>query len=501
MLFGADVLRGSPFLMAVVVALLSLSLLCSLSCASSAQLLEPVSAEQVMACANGSAALFDRVFISGDLVLGPQFHGPLRITNSVIEGNVSCKGTTFSSPVDFENTTFSKAAIFNSSRFLGCANFNATSFMGPTSFNLSRFPESGTFDFVRFLELADFSGVSFDTFATFYMADFQGDALFSFSEFDGAYANFESTSFSGFVDFSGCQFNSYGTFAYDIFLDSSDFHGSKFSNGANFLGSQFFAAADFSRTHFIEDSFFNQMTFNGSALISNAKFDGPAFFNDTIFRRDADFDNARFMASTDMSNALFEGDLSLNSSAISGMVLEGSRFSDGSRLYLNHANFDRLMVDWIEIKEIINFDSSAYLALIKNYKELGRSSDANECYYEYRYLNQVRKPVGFSRLLDTVAWLTCGYGVRPHYALFCGAFLILVFAFIYLTGRGVEGFGHIHGIELVGAALFYSTIAFTANSKGLPLKGRYKYIGIAEGIMGWLLMALFLVTLGRLIIG
>ncbi len=51
------------------------------------------------------------------------------------------------------------------------------------------------------------------------------------------------------------------------------------------------------------------------------------------------------------------------------------------------------------------------------------------------------------------------------------------------------------------ASLFYSTIAFTANSKELPLRGRYKYLGIAEGIVVWLLMALFLVTLGRLIIG
>jgi len=100
-----------------------------------------------------------------------------------------------------------------------------------------------------------------------------------------------------------------------------------------------------------------------------------------------------------------------------------------------------------------------------------------------------------------LAWLSCGYGVRPHYALLCGMVVILLFSIIYWLGRGVEGFHDIHGHQLMLASLFYSTIAFTANSKGLPLRGQYKYLGIAEGIVGWLLMALFLVTLGRLIIG
>jgi hypothetical protein len=159
------------------------------------------------------------------------------------------------------------------------------------------------------------------------------------------------------------------------------------------------------------------------------------------------------------------------------------------------------MVDWSYIQNIISFDNSAYLALIKNYKDLGRGNDANDCYYEYRYLSQSRKEIGFSKFLDVVAWLACGYGVRPNYTLLCGASVIFLFSIVYLTGRGVEGFQNIHGLELFAGSLYFSTIAFTANSKGLPLRGRYKYLGIVEGIIGWLLMALFLVTLGRVIIG
>ena len=183
------------------------------------------------------------------------------------------------------------------------------------------------------------------------------------------------------------------------------------------------------------------------------------------------------------------------------MVFDGTAFRQGSRLYLAKADINRMIVSWSQIKDIISYDTAAYLALIKNYKDLGQGNDASECYYEYRYLNQAHKPIGFSKFLDMVAWLTCGYGVRPHYALFCGMVIILLFAIIYWAGRGVEGFHDIHGHQLIVASFFYSIIAFTANSKGLPLRGRFKYLGIMEGIVGWLLMALFLVTLGRVIIG
>jgi hypothetical protein len=434
--------------------------------------LREISAQEVMASANNSLTVYDRVIITGDLFLNKNQYNPLRITNSVFKDNVSCKGVTFYGDVNFENTTFQKNAIFNETKFLTAANFNATRFLGEATFNMSRFPDSGTFDFTYFNRVANFESVWFDKFATFYNATFMGDAQFSFSEFNGAYANFESVRCIGDVYFYGSQFNTYCTFANARLEKNADFHATKYSNGVGFFQTWIFGQAD-----------------------------GPVFFNDTAFFKDANFDNSQFQAPTDISNAVFNGDLKLNSTKIVRMVLDGATFGKGSHLYLAKADINRLIVSWSQIRDILSFDTAAYLSLIKNYKDLGQSNDANECYYEYRYLNQARKSIGFSKFLDTVAWLTCGYGVRPHYALFCGMVIILIFSLIYWTGRGVEGFHDIHGHQLMVASLFYSTIAFTANSKGLPLRGHYKYLGIAEGIVGWLLMALFLVTLGRLIIG
>jgi len=460
-----------------------------------------LSAQDVMAAGNITPIALDRVVINGDFYLGKNQVNSIRITNSIFRGNVSCEGTVFNGEVDFENTTFQKNAIFNETKFMTAANFNATHFMGGAIFNMSRFEDGGTFDFAYYNETADYESVWFDKFATFYNATFVKDAQFSFSLFDGAYANFEFVSCMGGAYFYGSQFNTYCAFTDARLEKIADFHGTKYSDGASFIRTKFFGPADFRRSRFIADSLFYQAFFNDTATFSNTNFEGPALFNDTVFSRDANFDSVQFLSPADMSNAAFDGNLLMNNTKITRMVFDDATFGKETRLYLAKADINRLMVSWSEIKDIINFDSAAYLSLIKNYKDLGQSSDANECYYELRYLNQGNKPLGFAKLLDIVAWLTCGYGVRPQYALFFGLVVILTFAFIYWSGRGVEGFHDIHGHQLMVASLFYSTIAFTANSKGLPLRGRYKYLGIAEGIIGWLLMALFLVTLGRLIIG
>jgi hypothetical protein len=450
--------------------------------------LREISSREIMANANDSPTVYDRVLVTGDLLLNIDQYNSIRITNSIFRDNVICKGITFYGDVDFENTSFQRNAVFNETKFMTMANFNATHFLGEASFNMSRFA-------------ADFESVWFDKLATFYNATFMGDVQFAFSEFNGAYANFESVQCIGDVYFYGSQFNSYCTFSDARLEKNADFHATKYSNGVGFFHTQFFGQANFARSRFIADSIFSQAHFNDTANFLIANFDGPVFFNDTVFCSDANFDNVQFQAPTDMSYAAFKGDLKMNSTKIARMVLDGSAFSEGSRLYLAKADINRLIVSWSQIRDILSFDTAAYLSLIKNYKDLGQSNDANECYYELRYLNQSHKPLGISKLLDILAWITCGYGVRPHYALLCGMVIILIFSIIYWAGRGVEGFHDIHGHQLMVASLFYSTIAFTANSKGLPLRGRYKYLGIAEGIVGWLLMALFLVTLGRLIIG
>jgi hypothetical protein len=462
---------------------------------------EEISAEDILVAANSSPVVLDGVAVIGDLDLNqPQLYS-IKIANSLIDGNISCNGITFFENIDFSNTTFKRSALFNGTKFMREANFNNSHFSGNASFNMSRFPEGGTFDFAYFGEQADFGNVWFDKFATFYNATFSQDAPFYLSQFDGAYANFEFTHFLKDADFTGSSFNTYGSFEGTTIEGYADLHATQFDNGANFFNSSFLGPANFGRSHFSLNSIFSGASFHQDTNFLDARFDGATFFDSSRFWGNAIFDNAQLLATADFRGAIFDKDLSMNSTKIVKMDLEGAAFGKGSRLFLAKADINRLMVPWDAIEDILSYDTSAYLSMVKNYKDLGQSSDANDCYYEYRRLNQMQKEFGTSKFLDTVAWLSCGYGVRPHYALYCGAFIILLFSIALFLGRGVHGFEDLHGAHLAVASLYYSTIAFTANSKGLPFNGHYKYLGIAEGIIGWLLMALFLVTLGRLMIG
>ena len=459
-----------------------------------------ISAKEVQANAKTGPVIYDQVAVIGDLELNSTQYN-LRITNSRITGNITCSGTTFGEKVDFSNTLFEGDAAFNGTKFLSEANFNCSHFEGDTSFNMSTFIKGGTFDFASFTALQILPMSGFDQFGTFYNASFLGDAQFYLSQFNGAYANFEETRYLGDAHFSGCQFNTYSSFAGAKFERTANFQGSKFVNGASFQYAKILGSANFARSHLTEDSLLSEMYFGDSADFTNTKFDGPLFFVNTRFCGDALFNNSQFLAPTDFSGAQFDKDLAMNNTKINTMMLEDSVFSVGSRLFLAKADLNRFMVSWSQIQNILSYDNSAYLSLVKNFRDIGQSSDANDCYYEYRYLNQNRKGIGVSKFLDMVAWITCGYGVRPHHALACGAVVILIIALIIWSGKGLEGFNDLSEQQKVTSSLYYSLIAFTANGKGLPFKGNYRYLGIAEGILGWLLMALFLVTLGRLMIG
>ena len=151
------------------------------------------------------------------------------------------------------------------------------------------------------------------------------------------------------------------------------------------------------------------------------------------------------------------------------------------------------------------------MALIDNYRVLGWPSDEDDCYYKYRRLNQAEKGFEFSKAIDVLAWLSCGYGVRPGYTVAWAVLTILAFALIFWMGDGIrrsakplQGPVEENSVPervVFRNALFFSTCIFLSQGPidFLPT-GKHRYYVIVEGILGWLLLALFLVTLGRIMI-
>jgi len=187
--------------------------------------------------------------------------------------------------------------------------------------------------------------------------------------------------------------------------------------------------------------------------------------------------------------------------------------------------------------------------LTRNFRNLEQFEDEDDCYYQYRKEKQARNTKAIPRLLDRLVWLSCGYGVRPDYTVAWSFSIIIIFGAVFYLGKGLlqserrdaengmvaepsgaggedwslevepGGIGedpppraarHRHDLggassgpehPSFGEAMYFSSLVFIAQAPAYyQALGRYKYLVIAEGILGWLMLALFLVGLGKVMI-
>jgi len=182
------------------------------------------------------------------------------------------------------------------------------------------------------------------------------------------------------------------------------------------------------------------------------------------------------------------------------MVLNGCTFNKSSHLYLSKANINRFMVEWSLIKDVIGFDSSAYLSLVKNYKDMGLDA-ADDCYYQYRYLSQGSKSWGLSKILDMLACISCGYGVRPLNPIYCSLFLIALCTGILWRGNALRRPSHMDKrTELFDALYYVLAVFFTIPLPDLKAQGNFRYVAVFERALSWTLFALLIATLGKVMI-
>jgi len=442
---------------------------------------------------------------------------PINITNSMIQGNVS-----------FGNAIFMNSTIFRWTNFSGgYTNFVGADFVGAADF-----------------WSADFSGIAY-----FIGANFGSDADFGYADFDDN-TNFWCANFSDNASFWGADFGDNTNFWCANFSDNASFGDAYFDGASDFNGVDFCGYADFYDAYFDGASDFRYADFYGYADFYDAYFDGASDFSGANFSGVSDFRYADFNGSADFREAHF----------FESVDLSGVKF----------VSFE---VDWNSINQLV-CDGPAYLELVKNFKTLEQFEDADSCYYQYRQWRQDTKSwLIWSKYIDILAHLSCGYGVRPSYTL-CWSFgIILLFGLALWIGNGIyrsktpqnEGayektwaistvcsvslkkilflsrrilhilvailkmVTHSPKIiwiilfklgpsELLGAlrnigemsfttnvsfkdSLYFSSLVFVSQPPHdwRPKEG-WKYAVMIEDILGWLLLALFLVTLGNVMI-
>lgn len=122
-----------------------------------------------------------------------------------------------------------------------------------------------------------------------------------------------------------------------------------------------------------------------------------------------------------------------------------------------------------------------YEGVYMTYETLGdkfKENTLNNNFGEYYYLakcterKSIKKP--FPRFTSTVAWLTCGYGERPEFALFSGFAMIFVFSIIYLFT----------GVEMPGKNIHYTFYNLNEITFSKLFKDLNETLNLSVGMFG-----------------
>ena len=453
-----------------------------------------IAAQDILAqIRSGEPLNYDNVTIAGQLDLG-LLDGPvkqsIRITNSRFQGSVRIEAVIFSEVLDLRGCTFQDNVSFVKSRFLGDAKFSGA----------------------RFQKQADFADTYFGTLASFISTLFQSDSSFSNAQFNGD-AVFLDSGFASDVDYNYAKFLRSGSFWNANFEDVSFFE-TQFSGQVTFRSAKFRGNATFAATRFESDVLFREARFWRGSTFGLSSFGGLADFGNVDFKKTAFFGGVKLADLAYFVNARFDGDLILEGARLYSMQLDNVTFSESSKINLNSTDFSKFVVHWSTMRDRIVYNGAAYLALVKNYKGLEWFDEADECYYQYRRIGQEQAPWGWGKISDIISWLSCGYGVRVSYTAFWCLFTILIFGVIFWAGKGMDKFV-IEGVELPGDqrllpskrvsftdALYFSIAMFTTSQAPVntyPV-GVYKHLAMAEGILGWFFLGLFVVVLSAVLI-
>jgi len=312
------------------------------------------------------------------------------------------------------------------------------------------------------------------------------------------------------VSFFMSKFNEGVNFYKAEFAKQVNFTTTEFNNGAGFCQTRFDKDVDFERARF-SSSYFAGTWFAGDTDLSSAVFDGNAVFDGARFDGEANFRSAEFNKEAVFSHVGFN----------KGADLRDATF--GAKISFVSTTLETMKIDWKQIKGVVwdndtrtstrklAYDEQFYIFLIKTFKEHGQFRDADEAYYDYRSrTRKFKKCYDPTRVIEVIFLdLSCGYGVKPFRALLFGMAIILIFSGLYYQFEAIKNRGKLDSIPKFKDALYFSVNTFTRVGHGdwYPTEEflwvwkikicRFRTLAMLEGLLGWLILALFLITLGK----
>jgi hypothetical protein len=325
--------------------------------------------------------------------------------------DISFYNVQFKREVGFRYSRFSRRAEFIDAKFFDGAYFLKTQFLEEADFGGSQFSDEAYFGHAQFFGEVSFGSVKFMYTAGFKNAKFYDGAIFS------------NTKLLKIVDFSSCKFNAFSNFTRIIFptrrkiwLLSVDKSAKKMLNSGKIPAI----------LH--QDLEFKEIISNGVPQITTTENGDEwliAIDDDEI----SICNRNEFKGSPGIlkkeSEILFD-----DVTGFSNMQMEWTY--DSKRFGKVRDEND---LEHRGLKNKFKFNETFYIALVKNYRDMGWFKEADDCYYTYRVEkrehqlkelnNQSEKgknnPASFNQLFNESKlygeWLlldlTFGYGVKP----------------------------------------------------------------------------------------
>ncbi|VVB63965.1 Pentapeptide repeats (9 copies) [uncultured archaeon] len=452
--------------------------------------LKEIPASEILAkIENGEPVEYDHVIIKGNLEVSRLEVPTDEIGKKIIVSLINIRNSLINGASDFNDAIFGEIVDFNGSQFNGMAEFLGTQFNRNVSFAESQFSKEARFAGAQFCEDTTFTHAEFNQFAHFTEAQFIKNTDFFQTQFDKG-SDFDKAKFKGKkTSFNGAEFSKFADFDNaKIISEQIEFMGVQFRSGLSFKKARLSGdKIHFDRAGFGSFVAFNETEFSGKEIFfDGSEFIGFTDFSNAQFNGDTSFFNVQFIGATTFNESRFDNRLNLNASSIKHMLFYVS-LGDTSRISLKNSDLAFLEVPWALIKDRLDYDDSAYLALIRNYDNQGKFDDADNCKLQYRTKRRKEHLDGLQLALDCTAWWFYGYGVRFYYPLGWLIAIFVISAFLYMLGGQAQFPG----------AFGLSAVILTTTTQIGSLTGLCWDLSIIERISGWLLMSTFLVALAK----
>jgi hypothetical protein len=428
----------------------------------------------------------------------------LTFANVVFLKEVSFNGIVFNAETRFEKVQFNGGLSALGARFNGDLTLSQSTSRKHTSFKKAVFAGAADFSNNQFKQTTSFIEAHFAA-TSFANTHFAADTYFERANF-GKDADFRDAFFEGIAAFKETQWHG-----------ATYFGGARFQQRTRFWQARFDGPVDFDNARSRGEISFKQAVFAGPTTFRHITFVHPARFTRATFRQSVSFADSRFKKAAEFTGARFEADLDLNAYFKSVLDLRYSRgpslnllppfgeratvnpdstFTDTARVYLQRANFEHMLFRWQQLAgRLASKDSTGhdlgfvYDGLRHHLASKGLSTDARVCFaasmdHRLQTLNWREAEWHWLQLLR----LSTRYGTDIGRLALFAVGSILVFALLYrIFGLPPSFSGY----------LYFSLLTFLragppAGSAGARIS---RMLIVAQMLLGWLCLGLFLLTL------